>query len=78
LTVCYCVTDKFQYWRLSPNHKAFYYGDCGENDSPSLEQLHSKVVILDIKQLITGEKCKHLVKASNKKVEVLKHYSFSK
>ncbi|KAL3859447.1 hypothetical protein ACJMK2_009667 [Sinanodonta woodiana] len=34
--------NKYQFWRLSPNHKAFHYGDCNENDTPSIEQLQNK------------------------------------
>lgn len=65
------LADKFQYWRLSPNHKAFYYGDCGENETPTLEHLSNKVVVLDIKQLITGERCKHVKQSGRNRVRML-------
>ncbi|XP_053402793.1 engulfment and cell motility protein 1-like [Mercenaria mercenaria] len=49
--------DRYQFWRLSPNHKAFHYGDCTESEEPSLEQLQNKVSVVDIKELVTGKNC---------------------
>ncbi|XP_055955461.1 engulfment and cell motility protein 1 isoform X2 [Patella vulgata] len=52
--------DKYWYWRLAPNHKAFHYGVCSESDSPPLEQLHNKLPIMDIKGLQVGKDCTHV------------------
>lgn len=41
---------KFVFCKLSPNHKAFYYGDWqDENVAPALENLDSKLPISEIK-----------------------------
>lgn len=40
--VIFLQIDKFFYCRLSPNHKVFYYGDCDETATPTIEQLPSK------------------------------------
>ncbi|KAL4234046.1 Engulfment and cell motility protein 3 [Mactra antiquata] len=51
------MKGKYQYWRLAPNHKAFHFGDCGENEEPNIEQLPNKVLITDIKELAVGKNC---------------------
>lgn len=51
------MKNRYQFWRLSPNHKAFHYGDCSETDELSLEQLQNKVAVVDIKELVTGKNC---------------------
>ncbi|XP_059141115.1 engulfment and cell motility protein 1-like [Physella acuta] len=52
--------DKFWFWRLAPNHKALHYGDCGESESPSLEELPNKLLLSDIQKLQTGRDCPHI------------------
>lgn len=54
------VKDKFWYVRLSPNHKLFHYGDCDEKSTPSIEELPSKLQVVDIKALVTGKDCPHM------------------
>lgn len=49
--------DKFVYCRLSPNLKAFHYGDCEENTCPSIDQLTNKIAVNEIKTLLTGKDC---------------------
>lgn len=60
-------SDKFFYCRLSPNHKVFHYGDCDETAIPTIEQLPSKLAVIDIKEVLTGKDCSH-VKDKNKKL----------
>ena len=61
-----CSADKYQYWRLSANHKAFFYGDCGETDAPTLEQLPNKLAVHEITELLTGRSCTHMKNARAK------------
>lgn len=49
--------NRYQYWRLAPNHKALHYGDCTESGDPTIEQLQNKVPILEIKQILVGKDC---------------------
>ncbi|XP_074646878.1 engulfment and cell motility protein 1-like isoform X2 [Tubulanus polymorphus] len=48
--------DKYWYCCLSPNHKAFHYGDCDENSRPTLEQLQTKstLAVVDIREMTIG------------------------
>jgi engulfment and cell motility protein 1 len=64
--------DKFWYVRLSANHKVLHYGDCDEKTVPALEDLKSKIQIIDMKQLLTGKDCPHI---KNRKAVV--HLAFS-
>ncbi|KAK3086881.1 hypothetical protein FSP39_024837 [Pinctada imbricata] len=57
--------DRSWYWRLSPNHKAFHFSECGENDKPSLDQLNNKLQVSEIKSLLVGKDCPH-VREKNK------------
>ncbi|XP_062571542.1 engulfment and cell motility protein 1-like isoform X3 [Saccostrea cucullata] len=52
--------DKYWQWKLSPNLKAFCYGDCAENDNLALEQLSNKLPVSDIKSFVTGRECPHI------------------
>ncbi|XP_005096302.1 engulfment and cell motility protein 1 isoform X2 [Aplysia californica] len=52
--------DKFWYWMLSHNCKALHYGDCREQDTPTLEQLTNKLPLADIQKLVTGRECPHV------------------
>nr|KAG5713058.1 hypothetical protein BaRGS_021852 [Batillaria attramentaria] len=54
------LKDKYWYWRLAPNHKAFHYGDCLEAEQPTLEQLSSKLPLVDIQRIVTGKDCPHV------------------
>jgi engulfment/cell motility protein 1 len=49
--------------RLSPNFKVFHYGDCDEKSTPALEELPSKLAVMDIKALVTGKECPHMKEA---------------
>ncbi|XP_060591544.1 engulfment and cell motility protein 2-like isoform X2 [Ruditapes philippinarum] len=51
------IKNRYQFWRLSPNHKAFHYGDCNEKEELSLEQLQNKVSVMEIKELVVGKNC---------------------
>lgn len=52
--------NRYQYWRLAPNHKALHYGDCTESGDPTIEQLQNKVSILEIKQVLMGKDCPYV------------------
>ncbi|KAK7115042.1 engulfment and cell motility protein 1-like [Littorina saxatilis] len=54
------IKDKFWFWRLAPNHKALHYGDCSESDHPKLEDLPSKLPLVDIQRMVTGKDCPHV------------------
>ncbi|XP_076449909.1 engulfment and cell motility protein 1-like [Babylonia areolata] len=54
------IKDKFWFWRLSPNLKSLHYGDCSESDHPKLEDLPSKLPVVDIQRLVTGKDCPHV------------------
>lgn len=59
---CYLQRNKekkFQYWRLSPNHKFLHFGSCGDAATPSIDELGEKISILDIKDIVTGKDCPH-------------------
>ncbi|XP_052815236.1 engulfment and cell motility protein 2-like isoform X2 [Mya arenaria] len=60
------VKNKYQYWRLSANHKAFFYGDCEDKDTPALEQLPNKLAVHEIMEMVTGKNCAHVKQARNK------------
>ncbi|KAF4529139.1 hypothetical protein B566_EDAN017490 [Ephemera danica] len=66
---------KFWYARLSPNHKVFHYGDCDEKSTPALEELPSKLAVMDIKALVTGKECPHMKESRNRKTP--HHLAFS-
>ncbi|XP_046388664.1 engulfment and cell motility protein 1 [Ischnura elegans] len=61
------IKDKFWYVRLSPNHKVFHYGDCDEKSVPALEELGSKLAVVDIKALVTGKECPHMKELKGRK-----------
>ncbi|KAL8580329.1 hypothetical protein ACOMHN_039540 [Nucella lapillus] len=54
------VKDKFWFWRLAPNNKSLHYGDCSESDHPKLEDLPSKLPVVDIQRLVMGKDCPHV------------------
>ncbi|XP_014223551.1 engulfment and cell motility protein 1 [Trichogramma pretiosum] len=54
------IKDKFWYVRLSPNHKVFHYGDCDEKSVPSIDELPTKLAIVEIRGLLTGRDCPHM------------------
>ncbi|KAI4504552.1 hypothetical protein M0802_000102 [Mischocyttarus mexicanus] len=54
------VKDKFWYVRLSPNHKVLHYGDCDEKSVPSIDELPTKLPVVEIRGLITGRDCPHM------------------
>ncbi len=53
---------KHFYCKLSPNHKAFHYGDWNDDSAPppSLEHLPSKLQVAEIKDVLTGANCPHV------------------
>ncbi|XP_052231190.1 engulfment and cell motility protein 2-like isoform X2 [Dreissena polymorpha] len=63
------VKNRYQYWRLAANHKAFSYGDCSDMESPALEELQHKVAIQEIKGLVTGADCAKLLKNAKIKLD---------
>ncbi|OXU25322.1 hypothetical protein TSAR_016297 [Trichomalopsis sarcophagae] len=54
------IKDKFWYVRLSPNHKVFHYGDCDEKSMPSIDELPTKLAVVEIRGLLTGRDCPHM------------------
>ena len=69
--------NKLFFCKLSANHKAFHYGDCkDEAGSCSIEDLRDKVQVADIKEVQTGQKCPHVVKARDARRQVSK-WAFS-
>ncbi|XP_061162842.1 engulfment and cell motility protein 1-like isoform X2 [Saccostrea echinata] len=68
--------DKYWQWKLSPNLKAFYYGDCAENDHLALEQLSNKLPVSDIKSFVTGRDCPH-IKDKKDKAKTMTTTSFA-
>src|ERR1700742_4474662 len=54
------MKDKYWFCRLSPNHKYLHYGDCEENQVPSLDELPHKIALTDIRQMVTGKDCPHM------------------
>lgn len=52
--------EKYWQWKLTPNLKAFHYGDCAENDNLPLEKLNNKLSVSDIKAFVTGRDCPHI------------------
>lgn len=70
---------KYKHWycRLSPNHKLFHYGDCEENDKPSMDQLSNKLNIVDITKFVTGKDCPHVSKDAKIKKHTGTYLTFS-
>lgn len=68
--------DKYWQWKLSPNLKAFCYGDCAENDNLALEQLSNKLPVSDIKSFVTGRECPH-IKDKKDKAKTMTTTSFA-
>lgn len=54
------IKDKFWYVRLSPNHKLFHYGDCDEKSVPTIDELPTKLAVVEIRGLLTGRDCPHM------------------
>ncbi|XP_011502310.1 PREDICTED: engulfment and cell motility protein 1 [Ceratosolen solmsi marchali] len=54
------IKDKFWYIRLSLNHKVFHYGDCDEKSVPSIDELPTKLAVVEIRGLLTGRDCPHM------------------
>ncbi|XP_014212100.1 engulfment and cell motility protein 1 [Copidosoma floridanum] len=54
------MKDKFWYVRLSPNHKVFHYGDCNEKSVPSIDELPTKLAVVEIRSLVIGRDCPHM------------------
>ncbi|XP_058791018.1 engulfment and cell motility protein 1 isoform X2 [Phymastichus coffea] len=54
------IKDKFWYVRLSPNHKVFHYGDCDEKSVPSIDELPTKLAVVEIRSLVIGRDCPHM------------------
>lgn len=52
--------EKYWQWKLTPNLKAFHYGDCAENDNLPLEKLNNKLPVSDIKSFVIGRDCPHI------------------
>ncbi|KAK9309611.1 hypothetical protein QLX08_000828 [Tetragonisca angustula] len=46
------IKDKFWYVRLSPNHKVFHYGDCDEKSVPTIDELPTKLAVVEIRALL--------------------------
>lgn len=67
--------DKFWYARLSPNYKVIHYGDCDEKTVPTLEELSTKISLIDIKQLLVGKECPHMKEMRARKSAV--NFGFS-
>ncbi|XP_026478121.1 engulfment and cell motility protein 1 [Ctenocephalides felis] len=61
------IKDKFWFVCLAPNRKAFHYADCDEKYIPNLEELTSKVSVVDIKSLVTGKDCPHMKDVKGRK-----------
>ncbi|EDS41973.1 engulfment and cell motility protein 3 [Culex quinquefasciatus] len=59
--------DKYWYARLSPNLKVIHYGDCDEKNVPTLEELNSKLPVIDIRQMLVGKECPHMKEMRAKK-----------
>ena len=49
--------EKFWYARLSPNHKSLHYGEVDEKTVPTMEELKTKLLVVDIKQILVGKEC---------------------
>ncbi|TRY94689.1 hypothetical protein DNTS_021590 [Danionella cerebrum] len=64
--------DKFWYCRLSPNHKMLHYGEIEEfsHEQISPDSLQEKVIVAEIKAVVTGKDCPH-VKGALKNKELL-------
>jgi len=60
------MKGKSWYCRLSPNHKVFHYGDCNEDEQPSIEHLPHKLAVVDCKQLVVGKDCPHIKERTDK------------
>ncbi|XP_020298453.1 engulfment and cell motility protein 1 [Pseudomyrmex gracilis] len=54
------IKDKFWYVRLSPNHKVFHYGDCDEKSVPTIDELPTKLAVVEIRGLLIGRDCPHM------------------
>lgn len=61
------LKDKFWFCRLSNKSKIFFYGDCDEENIPSIEHLPKKLPVLDIKCVLTGKDCPHMKDNRSKK-----------
>ncbi|CAL1526666.1 unnamed protein product [Lymnaea stagnalis] len=60
------IKDKFWCWRLAPNYKALHYGDCGESENLSLDDLPNKLPLSDIRKLLVGKDCPHINTVKNR------------
>ncbi|XP_078337383.1 engulfment and cell motility protein 2-like isoform X3 [Crassostrea virginica] len=72
------MKEKYWQWKLTPNLKAFHYGDCGENDQLTLEQLNNKLPVSDIKAFVTGRDCPHIKDKKEKNRTTDAHHLFWK
>ncbi|XP_051161267.1 engulfment and cell motility protein 1 isoform X1 [Leptopilina boulardi] len=54
------IKDKFWYVRLSPNHKVFHYGDCDEKSAPTIDELPTKLAVVEIRGILIGRDCPHM------------------
>ncbi|XP_032665992.1 engulfment and cell motility protein 1 isoform X2 [Odontomachus brunneus] len=61
------IKDKFWYVRLSPNHKVFHYGDCDDKSVPTIDDLPTKLAVVEIRQLIVGRDCPHMRELQRRK-----------
>ena len=65
--------------RLSPNHKSFHYGEWNDETGSSspIETLQDKVQVAEIKEVKTGPKCPHVVRAPRAPRERNPKWAFS-
>ncbi|XP_076655572.1 engulfment and cell motility Ced-12 [Halictus rubicundus] len=61
------IKDKFWYVRLSPNHKVFHYGDCDEKSVPTIDELPTKLAVVEVRSLLTGKDCPHMKDVQRRK-----------
>ncbi|XP_041375844.1 engulfment and cell motility protein 1-like [Gigantopelta aegis] len=71
------MKGKYWYWRLSPNYKSFYYGECSDSSSPLMEQLPNKLSVVDIKMLQVGKDCPHIKENKGRKSNITSNLAFS-
>lgn len=45
---------------MSPNYKVFHYGDCDEKSVPTIDELQTKLPVVEIRGLLTGRDCPHM------------------
>lgn len=69
------MKDKYWFCRLSNKSRVLFYGDCEDDQIPSVEHLPHKLPVVEIRSFLTGRDCPHMREAKSKKSTFLLAFS---